>query len=401
MSAMSRLDRAATIDDLREMARRRVPRIAFDFLDGGAGSEASLRRNRAALDAITLTPRVLRDVAARGTTTSLFGRTYAAPIGVAPVGLANLIWPGADRLLASAARDANLPYILSTAGTTSIEDIAAAAPDHAWFQLYVAEDERITTDLMRRAGAAGIEVLVVTLDAAVPGKRCRDLRNGFTLPLRPTLPNILDLARRPAWLAAMARQGAPGFATLAPYAPPGGGARSHAAFMAQQVTARLDGAMLARIRDRWPGRLVLKGILAAEDAVTAADLGADGIIVSNHGGRQSDVAPASIEALPAIREAVGDRLTVMMDSGVRSGGDVARALAHGAEFCFSARSFLYGAGAAGAAGAAKAAAILIDETNRTMGLLGHTGVSGLRPGTSSTARAAGARITLSECGHLG
>lgn len=377
---MPSLRHAAAIDDLRTLARRRVPRIVFDYLDGGAGAEANLRRNRSALDAVVLTPRYLRDVSARRTAATLFGRTYAAPIGVAPVGLANLVWPGADRLLAAAARDADVPYILSTAGTTALEEIAALAPDHTWFQLYVAVEEHITTDLIRRARAAGIGVLVVTVDVPVPGKRNRDLRNGFTLPLRPTLPNLLDLARRPAWLWASARAGVPGFATLAPYAPKGGGPTSHAAFMARQVTPRLERTLLARIRDAWPGTLVVKGLLAAEDAVLAAELGCDGVIVSNHGGRQCEAAPATIEALPAVVAALGGRIPVAMDSGVRSGTDVVRALCSGAAFTFSAPSFLYGVAAGGAAGAARALEILIDETDRTLGQIGCTDAATLDRG---------------------
>lgn len=367
---MVSLRRAASIDDLAALARRRLPRMVFDFLDGGAGTEASLRRNREALAQVTLWPRYFRDVSRRDSSVELFGRRYAAPVGVAPIGMANLMWPGADLILARMARDFDIPYVLSTAGTTAIEEVAAVAPDHTWFQLYVANDDAITFDLMKRAHSVGINVLVVTVDVPVPGKRNRDIRNGFQIPLRPTLANLLDLALRPAWLLAQAQAGKPTFKTLAPYAPPASGTQSLAAFMAAQVTSRLDCALMARIRDAWPGKLVVKGILSPEDVATAAELGADGVIVSNHGGRQLDAAPSTIEALAPVCAAAGEDLTVMMDGGIRSGCDVVRALSGGAAFTFCGRAFLYGVAAGGGAGAKAAAAMLLDEIDRTLGQIG-------------------------------
>lgn len=373
-----RLQNTATIEDLARVARRRVPKITLGYLESGAGEELGLRRNREALGNVLLPPRYMRDVSRRSTATSVFGRSFGLPIGISPVGLANAIWPGTDRTLAAAARDANVPYGLSTVGTTSIEEIAAIASGNLWFQLYVSRDIRVTFDLIERAKNAGVEVLQVTVDVPITSRRVRDIRNGFQLPLRPSFSTIIDVLRHPAWALASARAGMPRFETLAKYAPPGASAPSLAAYVAEHVSDRLDSDLLGRVRDAWPGKLVIKGIMDCEAAQIAAGIGADGIVVSNHGGRQFDAAPASVEVLPDIANAFGDKLTIMLDSGVRSGEDVLRAMSLGADFVFSGRSFVYAAAAAGAAGAAKAFDIFKDEILRGMAQIGISDLAELR-----------------------
>ncbi|MDC7786742.1 alpha-hydroxy acid oxidase [Rhodoplanes sp. TEM] len=364
---------APSIPDLRRRARRRLPRFVFDFLDGGAGSEAGLARNAVAFDRVLFRPRALVDVEARSLKTAFLGRDWAAPIGLAPVGLGNLVWPGAERRLAAAAAAADIPYVLSTPATTPLEAIAGVAPHHAWFQLYVGKSQAIVDDLIDRAAAAGYGVLVVTVDIPAPGRRLRDLRNGFTLPFRPSLRLALDLALHPAWSLATLRHGAPRFANLEKYAPAGAGARSLAALMAEQSSGRLDWRLLAQIRRRWSGRLVVKGILSPDDAVLAREAGVDAVWVSNHGGRQLDGAPATLAVLPAIRAAVGPDFPLAVDGGIRSGEHVIKALALGASFTFVGRPVLYGA-AAGPAGAAEAIAILVAEASGTLAQLGLTGI---------------------------
>jgi isopentenyl diphosphate isomerase/L-lactate dehydrogenase-like FMN-dependent dehydrogenase len=391
-----RLADAVNIDDLRRLARRRLPRAAFDFVDGGAESETGLARNRAAFDRLCLLPRYMIDVAQRTQTVELFGRTYASPFGIAPTGLANLAWPGADRTLAESAAAADIPFLLSTAATTTIEEIAAAAPRHTWFQLYFSRERRITEDLIRRAAAAGMQVLVVTADIPAPGWRERDHRNHFTVPLRPTLANVLDLMRRPAWLFATARHGPPRFVNLAPYAPPGIGAQSLVTFMSGQISSSLTWPDIDWIRGLWPGKLVIKGILSPKDAALAAALGVDGIIVSNHGGRQLDAAPAPIEMLPAIRAATGDRLVVMLDSGIRRGADIVKALALGARFVFVGRATLYGAAAGGRAGVDRALAILRQELDRALGQIGCRSLAELTPAHIWTTKVNAAEVTRLE-----
>lgn len=354
--------------------------MVFEFVDGGSGAESTLRRNRTALDEIRLLPRMLRDVRAASARTSLWGRDYSAPIAVAPMGLCNLVAPGTDAALAAAAARAGIPYCLSTAATTPIETIAAAAQQSLWFQLYVTSDEKVTFDLVRRAEEAGAEVLLVTLDVQTSSKRVRDLVNGLSLPMRPTARTILNLATHPAWLIDNLRHGAPRFEMLSAYFPEGGGALSHAATTAKLLsTGLLDWTTIERLRERWRGKLVLKGVMDPEDALHAAAVGVDGVVVSNHGGRQSDVAPASIEALPEIKRAVGDKLRLLIDSGFRSGEDIVKAVALGADIVLLGRPFLFGVGALGVRlGPTKTIEILQDEIRTNLMLLGCASLDELR-----------------------
>jgi (S)-mandelate dehydrogenase len=372
------LDRIASIDDLRIAARRRLPRIVFDYMEGGAESESGLARNRAAFERLRLVPRYLNDVAERSIATDLFGRTWSMPFGIAPTGLAGIVWPQADLMLARAAHAANVPFVLSTASTETIEDVGRAAPG-SWFQLYAGRDMAIVEDLVRRARESTYDVLIVTVDIPVPGKRERDIRNGFTLPLRPTLPNILDVFRCPSWALATAKAGPPKFVNFTNYMTNANGAQTLAQFMAGQISASFDWAALAKVRQWWPKTLLVKGLLHTDDIVRAADAGVDGVILSNHGGRQIDAGPAPIEMLPAAVAAVKGRIPLMLDSGVRRGADVLRALSLGASFCFAGRPMLYGVAMAGEAGVAKALAILRDELDRGLGQLGCSSPRDLGP----------------------
>ncbi|MBT3915618.1 MAG: alpha-hydroxy-acid oxidizing protein [Rhodospirillaceae bacterium] len=366
-----------TIDDLRARAKKRIPKLAFDYLDGGAGNEANIARNRQGFADIVLCPEYLRDVSERNQKVTLFGHTYDAPIGVSPVGLANLIWPKVDTYLATMAREQNIPYTLSAVGTTSIERIAEIAPDHAWFQLYVPGQEYICFELLKRAKAAGMKVLVVTVDIPVPSKRMRDLRNDFTMPFKMTPKIIWDIARKPSWALATLANGKPRFENMVPYIDDAAAGKSLGAAQALQVSPTLDEELMRRIRAAWDGPMLIKGILSPGSAKAAKRVGADGIIVSNHGGRQLDSAPSSIEALPRIVDEVGDSMTIMLDSGVRTGGDIVKAYCLGADFVFSGRSFVFGVGALGEAGGQHVLNMFAEEVDIALAQIGCTDIANL------------------------
>ena len=382
MSSGSRLamSRAVDIADLRRLARRRLPKILFDYIDGGAGDDAGVRRNRAALDAYRIRPRYLVDVSERSLATHLWDRSYAAPFGIAPVGLVGLFRNRGELLLAQAARDAGVPYILSGASIATIEDVAQVAPEHAWFQLYPAREQRLSLDMVRRATDAGLGVLVLTVDLPVPAKRARDVRNGFDYAIRLSPALLLDALLHPRWaLEYLARGGLPAFGTWVRYAPPAASARQVAEFFVSQSFATQTWRDVDLYRREWPGRFVIKGIEHEADARRAAEAGVDGLIVSNHGGRQLDCLPVAIDVLPELRAAVGDQLVVMVDGGIQSGSDLAIALAAGADFAFVGRAPTYGVAAGGLAGAARALEILREELDLAMGQIGVRSVSQLRP----------------------
>jgi len=339
--------RVFTTSQMADRARRRLPRAIFDFVEGGAGSEAAVLRNRSRFEQIALMPQALRDCSTAHAEATLFGRRYSAPFGIAPMGFADLVRPGTDRALARAAKAQNIPYCLSTAATTSIETIAGIAEENLWFQLYPGADENIAANLMERARKAGVTTLVVTIDIPVPAKRPRDLVNGLAIPLRPSLRTVLDIALHPLWgLRALSGERL-GMANFIENKGSMSGL-AHAEFVSRQLSCPgLDWNRIERIRKAWPHHLVIKGILNPQDAIMAERIGADGIVVSNHGGRQLDSAPASIEVLPAIRAACGDRLKLILDSGVRNGDDIARSLASGADFVLMGRPFLFAVAALG------------------------------------------------------
>ncbi|MSP83236.1 MAG: alpha-hydroxy-acid oxidizing protein [Alphaproteobacteria bacterium] len=365
-----RLDRIVNIADLRRLARRRLPRIVRDYMDGGSEDEFAVAGNLGQFRRYRLVPRYFVDITGAATATTLFGRTYGCPIGIAPTGYPGLFRPGGDVLLARAAAAANVPFIMSGAATASVEVLAKAAPGHVWFQLYPAQIDRITEDKIRRAAEAGVEVLVLTVDVVSEPKRERNIRNGFEVPFRYRLSTVIDGALHPAWsLAYFATGGLPRMENWAPYAPEGADAAAIAVLTNDLFHATQTWETLALVRKRWPGKLVIKGIMAADDARRVAAAGADGIIVSNHGGRQGDRLPAPLEVLASVI-AAAPHLTVMIDGGVRRGADVVTALGLGARFVFVGRPTLYGLTVAGQAGAEHALAILKEEMLVTMRQLG-------------------------------
>ncbi len=365
------LSRAASIDDLRLLARRRLPRFAFDFVDGAAEAESNLARNRAAFEAVVLKPRTLVDVSAISTETRLFGQDYGVPFGMSPVGFLNTAWPGTDLAMARLAAEKRMPLTVSTAASTAMETLAEAAEGYAWFQIYVSVDQAFVGQLLDRAEAAGFRVLLVTVDTVMPGKRDRDIRNGLEMPFRLTPRIAWDLATHPRWSLATWKAGPPRFANVLPgYDPSGGGGASLVELQKKMISSSFSWSDLPRIRERWKGALVLKGVQHGVDAARAMEMGCDGILVSNHGGRQIDYGPASLDALPEVVEAVAGRGPVLIDSGLRRGADAIRAKALGAEFALAGRPFAYGAGAGGPEGCRRAYDILEMELTRALGQLG-------------------------------
>lgn len=367
---MNGLQHAHSIEDLRQLARRRLPKGVFDFFDGGAEDETTLRANREGFERIRLRPHVLVDVQRPDPATHIVGGPAALPIVIAPTGAIGAGWPGADLAIARVAARNGIPYTLSTTATSSIEEVARRAGGRLWFQLYVLRDKVFTAGLVQRAAAAGYEALVVTLDLPAGGKRERDLRNGFTVPLRPGWRTAQDFASHPGWCWQMLRHGQPRFENLVGFEGSADPRASIAAKVGQSLDAAFDWDDLQRLRDRWPGKLLVKGVTRGDDAERLVGLGVDGIWVSNHGGRQLDGAVATAEALPEVAAAVRGRVAVLIDSGVRRGVDVVKALALGAQAVAIGRATLYGAAAAGEAGAERALAILGDELRRAMQLCG-------------------------------
>ena len=363
---------AINLDDLRRMARRKLPRIAFDFIEGGADDELCLVRNRQAFERYRLLPRYLRDVSQRDQSVTLFSHRYASPIGISPTGLAGLFRPDADLMLAAAAREANVPFLLSSAANASLEDAMPVAPEHVWFQMYCTSDARINDDLVQRARAAGVRVLVVSVDVPVNSNRERNKRNGFSRPFRMTPGVVLDALGHPAWVLRYLRTGGiPMMRNWMPYAPAGASAAEVADLYGTLTPAPMvSWDHLRRIRQAWDGPLVVKGLLHPEDAREAMQVGADGLIVSNHGGRQLDVAPSPLEMLPLIRAAVGERVPLLLDSGVRRGSDIVIARCLGADSAIFGRPTLYGVAVAGQAGAARALQLMRQEVDMVMTQIG-------------------------------
>lgn len=361
---------AVNVDALRQLAQQHVPRLVFDYIDGGAEDEVGLARNLGAFQDMRLVPRYLVDVSQRDQTCTLLGRNYASPFGIGPTGLAGFARPGADLMLADAAVAANIPFVLSGAGTASIEAAAKRAPQHTWYQLYMSRDAQISADLVRRARDAGIETLMLTVDVPVHGKRERDIRNGFVPPVKPTASALLNMLGHPRWLLDMLRHGLPRFENWAPYAAAGANAKELGEFFASQIPFTQTWRDLETLRQLWPGKLVIKGLLHPADAQRAQDAGVDGIIVSNHGARQLDSAPTALDVFPAIRAQIGRRIPLMLDGGVRRGADIVKAKALGADFVFVGRATMYGVAAGGLEGAQRAIAILRDEIDLTMAQIG-------------------------------
>lgn len=345
------------IDDLRIKAKSRIPRFAFEYLDGGCNEDVNLHRNTRELSEVQLKPYYLNNYGGTDASTTLFGKKYSAPFGVAPVGLQGLIWPDSPNILAKAAKAHNLPFILSTVTTSGIEEIAEITDGEFWYQLYHPAEDILQKDIIRRLKDVDCDVLVILADVPSFGFRPRDIRNGLAMPPRMNFKNILQVMGKPSWAIQTLLHGVPSFATLKPYLPKGLDMKQLGAFMDRTFSGRLNEERIAIIRDQWKGKLVIKGIASSEDAQMAVKLGVDGIIVSNHGGRQLDSGESAIKSLIDLIS-FKEKLTVMMDSGIRSGSDIARALAVGADFTFLGRTFMYSVAALGNAGGQHAMAIL-------------------------------------------
>jgi L-lactate dehydrogenase (cytochrome) len=367
-----RLARCHDVADLRRAARRLIPRPVFDYVDGGSDEEVSLDGNVAAFRRWRFVPRALRDVSAVDTAGRVLGHPVPLPLVLAPAGFTGVMYPGGEIVAARAAARHGLPYTLSTMATTSIAGLAAAAPGDLWFQLYILSDAGLTRDLVDRAAACGYRVLVVTVDTVVAGRRVRDVRNGLTIPPELSARTVASIGAHPAYWLRMLRSPAITFANL-----PIGGSMT-IADTAMLFNPGISWDDIAALRERWAGKLIIKGPLGAADARRAAEAGADGVQLSNHGGRQLDRAIAPIDLLPTVRDAVGQDLTVLVDSGVRHGADIAAAIALGADAAAIGRAYLYGLMAAGEPGVDKALDLLAEQFRRTLQLLGVTSAAELR-----------------------
>jgi len=364
--------RFPTVAYLRKQARRKLPRFAFEYCDGGAGADGGILRNWNALDAVELVPRYGVTTALPPVDVELFGKRYSAPIGVAPMGGPSLVFPGADQMLAAACQRANLPYTLGLVGGMTVERAAEIAPDVLWFQLYRCSrnEHAIGFDLVKRAQACGVSALVLTVDVPVRTTRSREVAVGITSPFKPDLRMLAGILTSPGYLRSLLRHGQPRFGNLKPYTKNTADVNEVAAFVRREMGGAFTWDEIAKYRERWKRPLVVKGILHPADAEKCVALGVDGIVVSNHGGRQLDGAPATVRVLPEIAGAVGDRTEVLFDGGIRSGQDVMKALALGARGCLIGRAYLYGLAAMGEAGVRKALDIVRQEIDITMMLTG-------------------------------
>ncbi|HET6292393.1 MAG TPA: alpha-hydroxy acid oxidase [Kribbella sp.] len=369
-----RLEKALTIADLRSIAKRRTPRSVFDYTDGAAEAEISLQRARRLFSEMELRPSILRDVSEIDLGTDMLGRRSELPFAFAPTGFTRMMNHEGESAVVKVAERLGIPYALSTMGTTSIEDVAAAAPDaRKWFQLYVWKDRDAGEDLVKRSAAAGYEALMLTVDVPVAGARLRDVRNGFTIPPSLTVKTVLDASMHPAWWANLLTTRPLTFASLSTWD----------GTVAELLDKLFDPTMtiddLTWLRSIWDGPLIVKGIQTVDDARRVVDAGADAIVLSNHGGRQLDRAPTPLRILPDVRKAVGTDAEVYLDTGIMSGADIVAALALGADACLVGRAYLYGLMAGGERGVARAAEILTKEVRRTMALLGASTVAELNP----------------------
>lgn len=368
------LRRAATIEDLREVARRRAPRSVFDYVDGAAEGELSLARSRRAFADVQFRPRVMRDVRRVDSRVELLGVTSPVPLVLAPTGFTRMMHTQGEWAVARAAAAAGVPYTLSTMGTVSVEDLAADVPDvQRWFQLYLWQDREASAELVRRAAASGFGTLVLTVDTAVAGQRLRDVRNGLTVPPALTARTLGDMALHPRWWADLLTSEPIEFASL----------RSSGGTVAELVDRMFDPGIthedVAWLREQWPGRIVVKGVQHPQDAADFVALGVDGLVISNHGGRQLDRAVAPLDLLPEVRAAVGPDVPLLIDGGVLNGGDVVAARARGADAVMVGRAYLYGLMAGGEAGVSRALEILVSQVHRTMRLLGTASLAELTP----------------------
>tara|TARA_B110000977_G_scaffold170559_1_gene221387 strand:+ start:2291 stop:3436 length:1146 start_codon:yes stop_codon:yes gene_type:complete len=355
-----------SVDDLRIRAKAKIPKFAFEYLDGGCNDDVNLKKNTSRIRDVELKPKYLVDYTPPNLKTELFGHEYDAPFGISPVGLQGLMWPKSPEILAKAAFNHNIPFVLSTVTTASIESISEITEGRAWFQLYHPAEERVTKDLLKRAEAAHCPVLVILADVPSFGYRPRDIRNGLSMPPKMTVSNILSAMKRPHWALNTLINGQPSFEILKPYMQKNLNLNQLAKFMDATFSGRLNEDKIKRIRDLWKGKLVLKGAESIHDVEKAYQLGLDGVIISNHGGRQVDVGQATIESLNTIIPLYKDKIKVMMDSGIRGGADVARVMASGADFSFMGRTFMYGVSALGKKGGNHTISMLKTQLTQVM-----------------------------------
>ena len=376
---MADLNHVVSIEDLRTLARRRLPRAIFDFFDGGAEDEVTLRENRAAFERVRLLPKVLVNVAKVDLSAEIFGNRSTLPLAIAPTGGISAGRAGAELMLARAAKAFGVPFTLATPAAFTLERVAQEVGGRLWFQLYAVRDHEFREKLIARAAAAGYEAMLVTVDLPVSGKRERDPRNGFVTPYKPNWRNSRDVLCKPAWLWEIVVHGLPGMANFEGYKFSSYGKTDIATAVGREMDAALDWEAIKRIRELWPRKLLLKGVERPEDAERTASIGCDGVVVSNHGGRQLDGASPTLEALPAVARAVGGKITVLLDGGVRRGVDILKARALGAQGVLTGRATLFGVQAGGEAGARRALEILSSELQRSMQLCGVQSVSQIGP----------------------
>jgi len=374
------MTKIASIFDLEAAARKRLPPVIFDYVHGGSDQELTLQRNLDDMRALALRQHSLRDVSRQNMTTTMAGDPARIPLAIGPTGLAGLTWPNGECEAAKAAADFGVPYCLSTCSISSIEDVAEASPRPFWFQLYLMKDKRVNEHLIRRAHDAGCSALVLTVDLHTQGKRWADEKDGLGVPPKLTPRNILEMVAHPRWLLSMAGSKHHNFGNLEKEIQAGGSVGSLSKWIEQQFDPSFDADTVKWVRDRWQRKLIVKGIMHPDDARTVADLGADALIVSNHGGRQLDSAPSSISVLPEIVDAVGERIEVLFDGGIRTGGDIVKALGLGAHACLSGRACLYGLAAEGRDGVAKALELFEQELHDCMLLTGVSDVNAIPPG---------------------
>ena len=355
-----------SIEDLRLKARKKIPKFAIEYLEGGCNEDISLHKNTNELRKVEMKPRYLVPFSGADLKTELFGYKYDAPFGISPIGLQGLMWPKSPEILAKAAFEHNIPFVLSTVTTASIETIAKLTEGRAWFQLYHPAEEKVTKNLLKRIDAVDCPVLIILSDVPSFGYRPRDIRNGLSMPPRITLQNIIRVMKRPEWALRTLINGQPSFEVLKPYMPKNLNLSQLAKFMDATFEGRLNEEKVKKLRDMWKGKLVIKGVQSAADVETAIRLGLDGIIISNHGGRQVDMGQATIKSLQTIAPKYQDQIKIMMDSGIRGGADIGRALSSGADFTFLGRSFMYGVSALGKRGGDHTISILKAQLTQVM-----------------------------------
>ena len=371
-------NRYPSVEDLRKLAKKRIPKFAFEYLDGGCNEDVNIKKNTERIRKIELKPEYLIDYKTTSLKTEIFGKNYDAPFGISPIGLQGLMWPKSPEILAKAAFDNNIPFILSTVTTSSIETISEITEGNAWFQLYHPAKEEVTIDILKRAENAGCPVLVILSDVPSFGYRPRDIRNGLSMPPKMSIKNILEAIKKPKWLIQTLKNGQPNFEILKPYMPENLNLNQLAKFMDITFSGRLNEEKIKKIRDNWKGKLVIKGVESIHDVEKAINIGLDGIIVSNHGGRQVDVGQATIDSMNSIIPKYKNKIKIMMDSGIRGGADVARVMSCGADFCFLGRTFMYGVSALGKNGGTHTITMLKKQLSQIMDQLSCSDISDLQ-----------------------